>query len=296
MELIRERMWSKRESERVLFGHALGAAMRAGFHWVSAIQPRRSIALTAETPMQNTETTSPRMAGVKPKQTKRRAASMALILDHAEAEFAKRGYSGTTLVSVAAVAGVDTALMRYYFGDKEQLFAAVFRRRGKLVNDARRQELASYRDAAGSGATLEGLIDAFIRSGFEMGARDEGWMNFAAIVAYVNMRENLHPLMSEVFDDVSRELIEAMQRIMPAAHRDDLYWGYHFLTGTFTFSLGQTGRIDRISDGRVSSRDFPGIAHRLPQFVAAGIRALVAQRAAKDVSSDGSEELLRERS
>ncbi|WP_204271899.1 hypothetical protein, partial [Escherichia coli] len=55
------------------------------------------------------------------------------------------------------------------------------------------------------------------------------------------------------------------------------YWGYHFLTGAFTFSLGQTGRIDRISEGSVSSEDFAGIADRLPAFVAAGIRALAAR-------------------
>jgi AcrR family transcriptional regulator len=62
----------------------------------------------------------------------RREESMTLILDHAEAQFACKGYNGTTLASVAKVAGVDTPLIGYYFGDKEHLFAAVVRRRGPL--------------------------------------------------------------------------------------------------------------------------------------------------------------------
>jgi len=205
----------------------------------------------------------------------RREESMTLILDHAEAEFASKGYNGTTLASVAAIAGIDTALMRYYFGDKEQLFAAVFRRRGPLINAARLRALNDYRAAHGNGGTLEGLIDAFVRPGFEFAMLDDGHRNYAAIVAYVNSSKGaMHSLMSEVFDEVSNVLIDDMQRLMPDVPRETLYWGYHFLTGAFTFSLGQTGRIDRISDGEVRSSDFAGIADRLPIFVAAGIRAL----------------------
>lgn len=205
----------------------------------------------------------------------RREESMTLILDHAEAEFAHKGYNGTTLASVAEIAGVDTALMRYYFGDKEQLFAAVFRRRGPKINAARYEALDAYRALHGDDGTLEGLIDAFVRPGFEMAQRDEGHRNYAAIVAYVNSSKGaMHSLMSEVFDEVSTVLIADMQRLMPDAPREAIYWGYHFLTGAFTFSLGQTGRIDRISKGEVTSSDFAGIADRLPAFVAAGIRAL----------------------
>jgi AcrR family transcriptional regulator len=208
----------------------------------------------------------------------RREESMTIILDHAEAEFASKGYDGTTFVSVAEAAGVDAALMRYYFGDKEKLFAAVFRRRGPEVNALRIRALDEYRTAEGGQGTLEGLIEAFTRPGFEFGSLSEGHRNYAAIVAFVNSsRGTMHALMSEVFDNVSRVLIDDMQRLMPDVPRETLYWGYHFFTGAFTFSLGQTGRIDRISGGVVSSEDFAGIADRLPAFVAAGIRALATR-------------------
>src|SRR5436305_838716 len=205
----------------------------------------------------------------------RREESMRNILDHAEKEFAYKGYNGTTLNDVAAKAGVDTSLMRYYFYDKENLFAEVFRRRGPLINEARMRALDEYREQHGKEGTLEGVIDAFVRPGFEFAKNDAGYRHYAAIVAYVNSSKGaMHSLMSEVFDEVSNVFIEDMGRILPDAPREALYWGYHFLTGAFTFSLGQTGRIDRLSHGAVSSEDFVALADRLPVFAASGIRAL----------------------
>jgi len=97
------------------------------------------------------------------------------------------------------------------------------------------------------------------------------------IVAYVNSSHGfMHTLMSETFDAVSHELIADMKKIFPDASIQEIYWSYHFLTGAFTFSLGQTGRIDKLSDGLCASRDVLAIAERLPRVIAAGIRALCA--------------------
>lgn len=208
---------------------------------------------------------------------------MALILDCAEAEFARMGYNGTTLAAVADLAGVDTALMRYYFGDKEKLFVAVFRRRGPASNALRQRAMAEYRATAGDNMTVEGIVDAFTRPAFELLCNDEKYRNYAAIVAYVNTSQGfLHDLMAETFDAVSRELVADLRTVLPHAREEDLYWAYHFLTGAYTFSLGQTERIDRISNGAVSSRDAAAIARRLPVLLGAGVRAMCDMGAALD--------------
>ena len=46
------------------------------------------------------------------------------MLDAARARFAEHGYDGTRLRDVAADAGVDVALVSYFFGSKDGLFAA----------------------------------------------------------------------------------------------------------------------------------------------------------------------------
>ena len=48
------------------------------------------------------------------------------ILDAAEDLFSKHGFYGVTIREVAREAGVDTALVHYYFGSKRALFDAVF--------------------------------------------------------------------------------------------------------------------------------------------------------------------------
>jgi AcrR family transcriptional regulator len=47
------------------------------------------------------------------------------ILDAATALFAERGYEGASMRTIAAAAGVDPALIRHFFGDKDTLFATV---------------------------------------------------------------------------------------------------------------------------------------------------------------------------
>lgn len=214
-------------------------------------------------------------------QADRRRDSMESILDHAEALFAESGFNGVTINDVARSAGIDTGLIRYYFGDKSSLFEAVVDRRSGLANEARLQALDAYRRTAGDSFSLEGVIRAFTAPAFEMMLKDEGYRNYGMIIGYVNATHaDLRRLMSKNFDHVSEVLIEDMKRLLPDANLEDLYWGYHFLTGAFTFSLAQTGRIDNLSGGMCKSEDLLAISERLPITLAAGIKAMCEERAA----------------
>jgi AcrR family transcriptional regulator len=50
--------------------------------------------------------------------------SKVAILEAARAQFAEYGYHGATIRAIAAVAGVDPALVHHFYGTKERLFAA----------------------------------------------------------------------------------------------------------------------------------------------------------------------------
>lgn len=50
------------------------------------------------------------------------------ILDAAEALFAGQGFSATTIKQIGAAAGVNPALIYYYFGSKEELYRQLLRR------------------------------------------------------------------------------------------------------------------------------------------------------------------------
>lgn len=55
------------------------------------------------------------------------------ILDAALRLFAEHGYDGASLRAIAGAAGVDPALVRHFYGDKEALFATAVASRSTLV-------------------------------------------------------------------------------------------------------------------------------------------------------------------
>jgi AcrR family transcriptional regulator len=79
------------------------------------------------------------------------------ILDAARDLFAARGYQLASIRAIATAAGVDPALIRHFFGDKEALFTATVADRTTVPQ----RMLASFDgDAAGVGARL---TDTYLR-------------------------------------------------------------------------------------------------------------------------------------
>lgn len=202
------------------------------------------------------------------------------ILDAAEALFSRHGFYGVTVRQVATEAGVDTALIHYYFGSKRELFDDVFARRAEILNTARLDAMRAYvRDHAGA-IRVEGIIEAFIDPLIERSmTNEEGWKNYFRLVALVNNTpawggETMH----RFFDPVVQELIEMLKAALPDAEIRDLYWCYQFLTGAMMLTLSETGRIDQLSDGLCRSTDLQSVRTRLYAWCAAGLEEVVRRR------------------
>jgi AcrR family transcriptional regulator len=198
------------------------------------------------------------------------------ILDAAEDLFSKHGFYGVTIREVAREAGVDTALVHYYFGAKRALFDAVFLRRAEVWNSDRVNAINRYAEAAGEDMTLEGLLAAFLHSPFEWALKGgPGWKHYAALVAQTNANPMFGgEIMTRYFDPTARRLIELIKRVLPDAREEDLYWGYHNLSGALTLTLGETGRLDRLSGGLCRSGDLDTAGAYMVRFAAAGFRAV----------------------
>jgi AcrR family transcriptional regulator len=200
-----------------------------------------------------------------------------LILDAAEDLFSKHGFYGVTIREVAREAGVDTALVHYYFGAKRGLFDAVFLRRAEVWNSERVDAINRYaREAGPDGMTLEGLLEAFLRPPFEWSLKGgPGWKHYSALVAQTNANPTFGgETMTRYFDPAARRLIELIKQIFPDAAEVDLYWAYHNLSGALTLTLGETGRIDRLSGGLCRSGDLETAGNYMVRFAAAGFQAV----------------------
>ncbi|MBL8536914.1 MAG: TetR family transcriptional regulator [Hyphomonadaceae bacterium] len=196
------------------------------------------------------------------------------ILDVAEEIFSKHGFHGVTTREVARRAHVNTALIHYYFNTKQELFDAVFLRRAEVINAQRIQAMDDYESKLGDKVTVEGAIEAFLHPVLHvLQTGGPHWRNYFALVGLVNSSTAWGgEVMTRYFDPVIHRLIDLLQRAMPKATREDLYWSYNFLSGSLTLSLAETGRIDRLSDGVCKSTDIPAFEPRMIAYAAAGFR------------------------
>ncbi|GAB5415675.1 MAG: TetR/AcrR family transcriptional regulator [Congregibacter sp.] len=203
------------------------------------------------------------------------------ILDAAEALFAEHGYDGVTLRQIATQAGVDVALANYHFGKKLDLFQAVFLRRAQTLNDSRRDALHACQEKSGKkGPSVEQIIEAFLRP-LELAQEtdDEGWKHYLALIAYINNSPYWGPrMMSQLFDELVQEFIDALKKALPGSREEDIYWCYHNLSGALTLTLANTGRIDKLSRGKCHSADFQAAYDHMIPFTAAGFRKVCARR------------------
>ena len=99
-------------------------------------------------------------------------------------------------------------------------------------------------------------------------------MNYASFGARASMTPEGAQLMDVHFDPVVLRLVAILRRALPDYSDEDIFWGYHFVTGALMNTLARTGRIDRLSGGLCHSDDFEAIKARMARFMAAGFKSL----------------------
>jgi AcrR family transcriptional regulator len=208
-------------------------------------------------------------------KAEQRAETLEQILDAAEYLFSRHGLHGVTLRDVGKRVGIHTTLLHYYFDDKKHLFEAVFARRAAVTSERRMTALSEYEAQAGDTPTVEGALRAFLDTDLDLYFEGgEAWMNYASFCARVSNTPEGAELMDAHFDPVVLKLVGILKRALPDHSEEDIFWGYHFVTGALMTTLARTGRIDRLSDGVCHADDFPAIKHRISDFLAAGFIAL----------------------
>ncbi len=222
---------------------------------------------------------------VKPSSTAskpRRAAAVSTRVDRrtdillaAERLFAQRGYDAVSIRQIASEAQVPLALVAYYFGQKHELFQAIFEHWGHTFEE-RLALLAQARAAPQDGQTLERVVRAFIDPVMRMRASPEGEY-YALLVAreLSNRTPGADRVLSNYFDPMAHAFIDALQDICPGCTRADVAWAYQFSLGALVHHMSDE-RVQRLSHGEAKPFD-PAATPRLVGFIAAGIAAVLEQ-------------------
>jgi len=231
----------------------------------------------APRPLQRTPARTPR------RKADQRAESLEQLLDAAEELFSRHGLHGVTVKDIADKVGVHKSLVHYYFTDKQEVFDKVMARRAPITSGRRMEALDAYERAVGDKPTVEGALRAFLDTDLDTySTGGEGWRNFGALSAQINNTPAWGAeVMDRLYDPVVLRLIGLLKAAMPDSSDEDIFWGYHFVTGALTLSLARTGRIDHLSGGLCRSDDFEAIKERMAAFMAHGFIGICKSRVAE---------------
>ena len=193
------------------------------------------------------------------------------ILLAAEKLFAQHGYHAVAIRDIAIEAGVPLALVGYYYGQKHELFHAIFEHWSPSI-EARLAALRAIDTTVPGAATLTHIIEAFTAPVIRLRASAEGEY-YALLVAreLYHARSDTDRILRSFFDPLAQAFIDALLQALPHATRGEVAWVYQFALGALLHHLTDT-RIERLSNRQSRAND-PAAAPMLVAFIVGGIQA-----------------------
>lgn len=175
------------------------------------------------------------------------------ILSAATAQFAERGFRLASTRKITEEAGVNVALVAYYFGSKLQLYEEVIEDCIRRINEPRLKLLDELqRDAPSRGPTLEAIIEANIstlRPALSDPACDAAV--YLRLYGYIYTEPT-----SVLIESIERNLATLRQRYVtaiaaavPCTPRKDVNYRYNYMIGALLHSISNPGAIEQISGG-----------------------------------------------
>jgi len=208
---------------------------------------------------------SARKREAEPRPDRRQA-----ILLAAEKLFAQSGYHPVTIRQIAVEADVPLALVGYYYGQKHELFEAIFDHWSPTIEE-RLTGLQLAVDAGGPDL-LRHIGEAFVQPVLRMRASAEGEF-YALLVArelsYASPEADR--VLRKHFDPMAHAYIAALQSALPHLGIGGAAWAYQFALGALLHHMSDQ-RVQRLSHGANTPNDVASHP-MLVRFIEGGIRA-----------------------
>jgi AcrR family transcriptional regulator len=148
------------------------------------------------------------------------------LLDAAERLFAERGYHGTSVRAITDLAGANLAAVRYHFGSKAELLAAVVRRVVEPINAAQSAGLDRLLDRTPDPSVTD-LVAAFAGPLFDgMPAGDEGGARTSRLIVMIlsDPAEEMRAWTGSAEDAVRDRYLAAFGRALPDLTPQELWF------------------------------------------------------------------------
>ncbi len=195
------------------------------------------------------------------------------ILEASQRLFGRFGYHAVTIRQIAEEAQVPLALVGYYFGQKQELYDAIFGHWRGIVSQRLTDLSAAL--AQPTGDRLAHVVDALVTPSAQLRTTAEG-RSYALLVTRGLSQQGIEEdhAIREFFDPLANRFIDALHdslvHELPTLTRAQTAWCYQFALGALLHHLSDQ-RIERLSDGKNIASD-PAVTCQLVAFIVHGIR------------------------
>lgn len=196
------------------------------------------------------------------------------ILDAAERLFAASGFHATSTRAIAAASGSNSAAPNFHFGSKQQLYAAVLRRRMVPLAEERLRRLSAIADG-GARPTLADLLDIVLDPVVaQLESGDAGQLAFVQIMAQSMVADDpvFMALLREELGAYSARLLQAFGQALPQLDHDELVLRIVFMMGAINHAFVDRTRRT-LMGASPATQDPSHTADRLRVFLAAAMQA-----------------------
>lgn len=200
------------------------------------------------------------------------AATRARILQAAEVEFADHGFDGVSVRQIALRADVPVALINYHFGSKEGLYRAIFEMRASMIIDDRIAGLRLAGMEPDRDRKVEMIVKAVLVPNLHMRSQERNSAYSRILAREVSdPKSTSRGIIAEFFDPVAHKVMAALKEAMPEQSMEEINWGYQAMLGVMVYTMADTGRIARLSDGVCDPEDELATATHLVALMKAAL-------------------------
>ena len=196
------------------------------------------------------------------------------LMDAAKALFVRKGFAGVSIREIAKEANANSALISYYFGDKEGLFKSVLESFIHPLNAARMAQFTLLESKAK--LTVEDVVRAWVTPMFlsasSTSASPVVSLSLSLSAEYDKLSEQI---IVELYDDMNEQFLRLLERCLPNVSRTTLVWRLYFLVGAaLTASRPRAKSVLKLTQGMIDHQNPQELVHQMVKFASAGFMAL----------------------
>lgn len=205
------------------------------------------------------------------------------ILKAAEELFATHGYSGTSLRSVMAAAGVDNGAIYYHFKTKLGLLKGLFEARVSPVNEKRQLLLGNLEAQSKTQAlSIKEVLYAFIAPALlQASVPEAAAFNRVTALCSVDPDPEVRQVVFDAYNDVGRRFAKLLRSTAPQMSDESFHWCLECMYGAMMYIRSDNGRVSNMLNASHRQQPPETVTQQLVDFVAAGFFAHASTSQAK---------------